>query len=236
VNSELENASDDPARANKLELIERLADDLAHEIKNPLHSMVINLEVLRRRIARAAGESPDDQLRYVGVIAGELERVNRHVDLLLQLARPNRGRETTTLPELIHEYQELITLECERRGIAFEYEADAAFPRGRVSRDLAGQVVLNLLLDGIDRTPPGGSLRVRIESDADWARLHLRLAQGAEGGNGREPPEPGERRLAMARVLSERLGGRLEEVAQAPGAVEEGNFRPAFVLSFPLKQ
>src|ERR1700741_2799475 len=30
-------------RANKLDLLERLADDLAHEIKNPLHSMVINL-------------------------------------------------------------------------------------------------------------------------------------------------------------------------------------------------
>ena len=39
-------------RENKLELVERLADDLAHEIKNPLHSMVINLEVLRRRLTR----------------------------------------------------------------------------------------------------------------------------------------------------------------------------------------
>src|SRR5690606_30390207 len=52
---------DDPAatpmmiRDNKLALVERLADDLAHEIKNPLHAMVINLEVLRRRIAARHG-------------------------------------------------------------------------------------------------------------------------------------------------------------------------------------
>ena len=33
--------------ASRYALLSRLADDLAHEIKNPLHSMVINLEVLR---------------------------------------------------------------------------------------------------------------------------------------------------------------------------------------------
>ena len=55
-------------RANKLDLLERLADDLAHEIKNPLHSMVINLEVLKRRVARA--DSPDEVQRYIVVLAG----------------------------------------------------------------------------------------------------------------------------------------------------------------------
>jgi len=75
-------------RANKLDLLERLADGLAHEIKNPLHSMVINLEVLKRRVARA--DSPDEVQRYIGVLAGELERVNRRIELLLRLSRPGR--------------------------------------------------------------------------------------------------------------------------------------------------
>jgi CheY-like chemotaxis protein len=72
-------------RANKLDLLERLADDLAHEIKNPLHSMVINLEVLKRRLNRVKNGEVDDVLRYAGVLGEELDRVHRRIELLLRL-------------------------------------------------------------------------------------------------------------------------------------------------------
>ena len=67
-------------RENKLALVERLSDDLAHEIKNPLHSMVINLEVLRRRLVRLEPEAGEDLLRYAGVLASETppHQVNPH--------------------------------------------------------------------------------------------------------------------------------------------------------------
>jgi signal transduction histidine kinase len=93
VSSKHRVADQETIRENKLALVERLADDLAHEIKNPLHSMVINLEVLRRRIARLEGDSNEDLLRYAGVLNAELERVSRRVELLLRLVRPNRESE-----------------------------------------------------------------------------------------------------------------------------------------------
>jgi branched-chain amino acid aminotransferase len=53
VESELSRISEEQFRANRFALVSRLADDLAHEIKNPLNAIVINLEVLRTRVARA---------------------------------------------------------------------------------------------------------------------------------------------------------------------------------------
>src|SRR5688500_17512833 len=88
-------------RVNKLELLERLADDLAHDIKNPLHSMVINLEVLRRRAARVGGDEGDDLQRYAGVLSTELERVNRRIELLLRLSRPARAAELASLSDVL---------------------------------------------------------------------------------------------------------------------------------------
>ncbi|NIP60786.1 MAG: hypothetical protein GWO00_23330, partial [Gemmatimonadetes bacterium] len=56
-----------------LELVSRWADDLAHEIKNPLHAMVINLELVKRR---ATGEDAGALIQRAEVVESELYRVH----------------------------------------------------------------------------------------------------------------------------------------------------------------
>ena len=122
VGSDTENPDVLAVRANKLDILERLADDLAHEIKNPLHSMVINLEVLKRRVARWGPEQQGEAERYIGVLGAELDRVTRRIELLLRLSRPARKAEPVTLDELIHELMELIQLEARRQEVEVRFE------------------------------------------------------------------------------------------------------------------
>ncbi|HEX8829704.1 MAG TPA: histidine kinase dimerization/phospho-acceptor domain-containing protein, partial [Longimicrobium sp.] len=164
-------------RANKLDLLERLADGLAHEIKNPLHSMVINLEVLKRRVARS--DSIDEVQRYIGVLAGELERVNRRIELLLRLSRPGRGQESATLAELAEELMELIQLEARHHDLRVEYRPDGGMARVHLRREPARRVVLNLVLDVIDRVERGGTLHLWFSAGGGEARLGV-------GGSGLE--------------------------------------------------
>jgi signal transduction histidine kinase len=70
--------------AARFGLLIRLADDLAHEIKNPLHSMVINLEVLKRRVEKGAA---DGALERAEVLGAELNRLHQMVEALLRLIR-----------------------------------------------------------------------------------------------------------------------------------------------------
>ena len=188
-----------PVRANKLDLLERLADSLAHEIKNPLHSMVINLEVLRRRLSRAQVDA--DALRYAAVLAEELDRVNRRIELLLRLARPDRGAEDTTLREVVEELMELIQLEARHREVRVEYQTEGHVARVRVPRQPMRQIVLNLVLDSLDSVPAGQTLHLRTDGEADLCRLTVR------GGSSSDPS--GER-LAVAALLAETVGGRVE--------------------------
>jgi signal transduction histidine kinase len=198
-------------RANKLELLERLADDLAHEIKNPLHSMVINLEVLRRRVMRNGGGEQDDVLRYIGVLSGELDRVNRRIELLLRLSRPGRGAESTTLGELAEELMELVQLEARHRATTVEYDPGLHVVRVHVPREPARQVILNLVLEVIDGLGTGAALRISISEEGGEARLRV-TGTGAAAGEARFTS-----RLAVARALAEGLGGRVDPLEGAGG-------------------
>lgn len=184
-------------RANKLELLERLADVLAHEIKNPLHSMVINLEVLKKRLSKVEGG--DEALRYAGVLGEELERVNRRIELLLRLSRPDRGSEETTLAELVEEVLELVHLEARHREARVDYHSEGAMARVRLGRQPARQIILNLVLDALDGLPAGDTLRVTVRGADDRAVMVVQASAGEAG-----------ERTGVAAALAAGVGGRVE--------------------------
>ena len=187
-------------RANKLDLLERLADALAHEIKNPLHSMVINLEVLKRRLSRPPGEG-GDVLRYATVLGQELERVNQRIELLLRLSRPERGgAEETTLNELVEEVMELVTLEARHREARVEYQPAAQMVRVRLGRQAARQIILNLVLDALDGLTGGQTLHIAVRVEDGRAVMTVTGAPSSDGGE----------RLAVAAALAEAVGGRVD--------------------------
>jgi C4-dicarboxylate-specific signal transduction histidine kinase len=212
--SEAADSQSDLVRSNKLDLLERLADDLAHEIKNPLHSLVINLEVLKRRISRVGEQQADDMLRYVGVLDGELARVNRRVELLLRLVRPGRQSDELALSEIIDDLVELMQLESNRRKVAFHYEPHAAAARVQLPVDAGRQIVLNLVLAMLDRVPSDDTLSLECTSLEGHVRF---LARGAPLA-GLEVVDPADERLTVVRALCARTSARLiEDGDETPG-------------------
>jgi C4-dicarboxylate-specific signal transduction histidine kinase len=224
-------------RENKLTLVERLADDLAHEIKNPLHSMVITLEVLRRRLARLETEPGDELLRYTGVINNELERVNQRVDLLLRMVRPNRdGDDPTTLAEIFDELVELVQIECERNRIQLHVELPREIVRARYPRASARQMVLSLILKTLDSVPPGGSLYLTSECTSEGLRIHF---FGHDPSGAPVAPDRSTQNgsyLAVARTLAERIGGSLDVVTPTQTSGNGGaGLGGRYLLSLPME-
>jgi signal transduction histidine kinase len=81
-------------QANRFDIVSRLADDLAHEIKNPLNAIVINLEVLKVRIGKGDAAGAHDR---AGVIEQEVRRLHQLIDRMLLLIRPESS-EASNLP------------------------------------------------------------------------------------------------------------------------------------------
>lgn len=238
VGSDTESPEALVVRANKLDILERLADDLAHEIKNPLHSMVINLEVLKRRVARWGGDEQGEAQRYIGVLGAELERVTGRIELLLRLSRPARRAEPATLDELVHELLELIQLEARRYGVEVRFEPAYVPAPVNVPREPVRQVILDLVLEALDGVESGGTLLIRTARDGDRAAVLVGLLDG--DGNPRSfadaevaPHGAAVARLPAARAIAEAVGGRLElDGVLAPAG--EGTSGAGVVFSIPV--
>ena len=72
-----------------LDTLQRIAARAAHEVKNSLNGVAVNLEVVRSRTARA-GQTTDTVARFADHAAEQFERLSMQADALLLLARPPR--------------------------------------------------------------------------------------------------------------------------------------------------
>ncbi len=203
-------------QANRLNLVSRWADDLAHEIKNPLHAMVINLELVKRR----AGEAdPGPLIERARVVESELHRVHALVDSLLRLVRPWPDTHTATVQQVFEALLPVFRARARIRKVDYQHEPGSAIvviPPG----DLA-QVLVNLVDNAIDATPEGGRVTTAIRKE-DGARARITITDAGPGvswgdaaGDDAAVVRPGVG-LAVTRRLLERAGGSLT-LAPLPG-------------------
>ena len=206
-----DSGSPTPGReVNQLEVVSRWAEDLAHEIKNPFHSMFINLELVKRR----AGD-PEGLEERAAVVESELHRVHDLIDAVLRLVRPWPDRAATDVDATLSALLPAVRARATLHRLDYEHApggATAAIPPA----DLL-LVLLNLVDNALDALPKGGRLRTLCTHDDEVVRLHV--ADDGPGLDGLEgdPFEPGvtsrEGRsglgLPVSRRLVERAGGTL---------------------------
>ncbi|HSJ06174.1 MAG TPA: histidine kinase dimerization/phospho-acceptor domain-containing protein [Longimicrobiales bacterium] len=214
VESELSRITEDQLRANRFALVSRLADDLAHEIKNPLNSIVINLEVLKVRVAKG---DADGAIERAGVIEHEVRRLHALVERLLQLIRPERD-EATSLPLEAALDELLPLLEAQTRLARNEFVADcqtSAFVA--VRRDVFRFAVLNLLTAVHECLGEGGgTLSVRCSKEDDVVAVVVQATTGADAPPLRPPGAEFDEALAIAAALLHPCGATVD---RRPGGV-----------------
>ncbi|HEX6134713.1 MAG TPA: HAMP domain-containing sensor histidine kinase [Longimicrobiales bacterium] len=200
--------NDEQQRANRFDLVSRLADDLAHEIKNPLNAIVINLEVLRVRVRRGDSEAA---LERAAVIEQETRRLHLMIDRLLQLLRPERDDGGPLA--LDQAFDELLPLIDARARLARNtFDADCGDPVFvAMPRDVFRFALLNILSAVHARLGEdgGGTLTLGCTTGETEVRLTVRAAAGP-GAALTEADEGYHRHLGVAADLLRQSGGRLE--------------------------
>jgi PAS domain S-box-containing protein len=157
----LRQLENDLQRSDRLAALGTLAAGLAHEIKNPLTSLLTFSRHLERKF-----DDPNFRERFGSVVPRELERINGIVERLLELARPARMSFTLArLPELLERAVDLYAdqLDDKRIEVAREYARDV--PPIQADKDALYRVFVNLVANALDAMPRGGRLTLR----AGWA-------------------------------------------------------------------
>ena len=169
-------------RAEKLAVIGRVAAGVAHEIRNPLTSLRMNIQLLARA-ARTAGDRGTADL-----LVAEIDRLNASVEGLLALARPARPlRVPTDLRALAGEVLALTAPQAEARKVSVEPPADPAVTAPalwyRGDADALRGLLMNLVQNALAAMPGGGTLsvRVRAEGSGGTRAAVLEVADTGEG-------------------------------------------------------
>ncbi|MEW6724535.1 MAG: ATP-binding protein [Bacillota bacterium] len=153
--------------ADRLRTVGEMAAMAAHEIRNPL-TAVRGTAQLGGRITR----EPRTRELF-GRIVEQVDYLKEFTGLLLDLTKPIEGTPARgRICRLLHECLELVALEADQAGVMVK-ESYRSDPLVMVDERLMRQAFLNVIRNGIQAMPRGGTLGITTESEEGELRIHI---------------------------------------------------------------
>lgn len=148
---------------------------VSHELRNPLNSLNGFIKVV---LQGRAGALTSLQHEFLQIADDQIERLKGRISELLEFNRLEAGRLTLNpqwndLPLLAAGTLARLRIQAEQAGLTLINEVDDALPECFFDSERIGQVLTNLVENGMKATPPGGAITVRSElHDSEvWMRV-----------------------------------------------------------------
>jgi signal transduction histidine kinase len=175
-------ASDRGEHALRSQVFGRLVAGVAHDIKNPLNAMSLQLALLGDKLdgVAAAGQAAAGHL---GALRDQIGRVNEVLRRLVDVTDPAAPLGYTDVGELLSDVATLFAYEARRRRIDLSLEAHAGAIRTRCDPARLGRLVLVMYGRAIALTPDGGLFAARAEARNGEAAIVVEHTAGDPDGD-----------------------------------------------------
>jgi len=159
--TEEKNRGEEEARLERIDSLIRLAAGVAHEIGNPLNSIQIHIELLKREAAGLPKTKQESMEKLINVIASETKRLDQIVRSFLRATRnPPLRFCLELLNEILEEAAELLRLELKKGKVRLKLTLDKSLPQFLLDRDRLHRAFINLIKNGMQAMPKGGELSI----------------------------------------------------------------------------
>jgi two-component system NtrC family sensor kinase len=209
-------------RSERLATVGRMAAQITHEIRNPLASLGLYVELLGDELSEDV-----EARRLVASIGNEIDRLSEITETYLRFVRlPRPKLEREDLGAVATAVMEFARAELSKGGISLELSVAAGLPEVAADENQIRQALLNLVRNAREAMPSGGKLRVEV-GPGGAGQVRMSIADTGSGipaehlGNIFEPffstKEKGTGLgLALVQQILAEHGGRIE-VGSAPG-------------------
>ncbi|GAB4249533.1 MAG: hypothetical protein OHK005_16340 [Candidatus Methylacidiphilales bacterium] len=167
-----ESAARQSLEMERFEALRLLAAGVAHELGNPMNSLHIHLQLMRREVAKLPAKHAAELKESVEVATREIERLDAIIRQFLQAVRP-------ALPclvpgqveEVVEEALQLVEPELKDRDVLVERDWQGRSPEVLIDRDQLKQVLYNLVRNSMQAIRGAGLLRIGTRSDDAWVEI-----------------------------------------------------------------
>lgn len=172
--------AEDRIRTRQLAQLGALFAGFAHEIRNPLSTIGLNLQLVKEDFGTP--ETPRDKRvgRRLDTIEGEVKRLQGILDEFLGFVRvPQLERRPTSLEQLITDLVEFMRPELDENGLSLRSYLETKVPTVDVDPAQIRAVLLNLVRNAAQASKRGGEIMISLRGDGD--RVIVRVTDTGEG-------------------------------------------------------
>ncbi len=171
--SELNRAQEKIVQVERMASLGRLAAVVAHEINNPLSSVVTYAKILVRRLQnKELDDECRENLEYLESIASEASRCGEIVAQLLSFARRGGGEfAAIDINQVVERAVFLTKHKLELEGVSCELELEEGLPSVRADASQIQQALMALLINAGEALEPGGEVHVRTAACVEGVEI-----------------------------------------------------------------
>jgi two-component system, NtrC family, sensor kinase len=170
-------------RAERLAAVGRVSAQVAHEVRNPLSSIGLNVEMLQDALGHArfgSATEAEEVKALLQAVTREVDRLTETTERYLRMARsPAPALASEDVNGIVEGVLGFAAGELGRAGIRVERRLDPALPRALVDEGQLRQVLLNLVRNAREAMEGGGTLR--LSTSAEDGAVHVRVEDTGHG-------------------------------------------------------
>jgi two-component system sensor histidine kinase HydH len=169
-------------RVAQLASLGRLSAQMAHDLKNPLAALKGAIQFLQEE--HAQGRPIEPHAEFLDLMLRQADRIERVVDAYRRLHRIEPDKQPADVAALV---RETIALQpfAVSAGTQVEIEADPDMPACPLDRDLLARALENLLRNGFEAMPDGGTLAVHVRRGSGASTVVIEVSDTGSGMDAR---------------------------------------------------
>ena len=160
--------------------LQHLAAAMAHEVRNPLNSMAIHVELLEGRMRKEGAGA--EILKSLTVLAAEIDRVDKILEQYLGYAGPTEAsRQPVPARALLASVVERVRGEAERRGVTVQLVDGAASgdDKWAVDGDALTEALVAVAENAVASSGKGGVVAISARTDEDTEQAEVTITDAA---------------------------------------------------------